>query len=1028
MEYNSFYGGRKGASFIIVKTYPDVISMCTDFAQGGDFKGVGYDEYVMINTVNKNHPDNGKIFRRGYDYNSERTIECYRVYDNDTHQEIINGTEQQYLNCYYRIVEDYPAGGAEYVGTVVGPAGEAPTLIMTTYSDAQSKQGTEGFQTQKSHGEYAPTTDLIPGKTDDGNGNITYNDNIQWYCTSIRASNGEDTLAYIGFIIPYPVIEYSAASVSPYYHRSSQTASFSNENLIVRNDDGTHPFYEHWNVSIPKGIKGDTFRDFRVVIPNSDSQILDWSTGQQYTGFNDDVSGGRKILIYTYYHYDAQEQGEPINYYIGDYNMIDSFTLDEDGSVHVRYTHKTEGEDYPYLLKWITNIQFNVDSEGETDTGHVIITYNTKRTDGINADTDEYDLDWIQGMSIDNDGTVHYHHTTRTDDDKQDELLNWITNVALVTDQSSLSQISTDEGKLTITFNNENLFEGEFTAYLKWVNGISLLENGELQLHFSGGGQDVIINEDDPIRYIKSIIIDTTQGGANQGKLTVTYNTDLVQSGVDDTYEASLKWVNGISLSNDGNLTLHYSGGGQDQVITTAQNHLKWVDDIELSAAGVITVTYNDNTTTVLDETLKWISSIDMSAAGVVTVTYNDGTHEDLDENIKWISSTQVSSDGDFIIHYNDNTSQTFEELIQWVASATVANDGTLTFTANNGDTIYVGQKLIKWINSVSVNPTTQRLEILYNNSSEKVAISQALNYIDEMVMPNTGAYKGHVLVYYTDPSKRGNITYDNRTGWQDIGDLTYVNTELSDMAGDIAVLSSRMDGFTNLAEGSTTGDAELADIRVAADGTTYANAGTAVRTQVNNLNQQIEQLKEHLEEIAYGAYITESVNDDNGFTILDGANAIPVKNLEIDIAITQNGSGTPSSSNIRPIVSRTGINLTHNLENIQFSFASLTPNYIFAGKYNVVTGVLTKTYETIPIYHGQPIPGVWVSSQDVYQEGTLPTVGAQVIYELETPETYQLTPMALKTTLGSNYFEANTGNIDLQYRADTMLYIQQNS
>lgn len=52
----------------------------------------------------------------------------------------------------------------------------------------------------------------------------------------------------------------------------------------------------------------------------------------------------------------------------------------------------------------------------------------------------------------------------------------------------------------------------------------------------------------------------------------------------------------------------------------------------------------------------------------------------------------------------------------------------------------------------------------------------------------------------------------------------------------DVDALSARMDTFTALAEGSTTGDAELADIRVEYDGVTANTAGDAVRQQVSDL------------------------------------------------------------------------------------------------------------------------------------------------------------------------------------------------
>ena len=89
MEYNSFYGGRRGASFIIAKSFKTEEEMIKEFAKGGQYKAVNYDEYVIIDTENKNDITNGKIYRRGYDYTNDM-------------------------------------GGAEYIGQIVGPAGLGP--------------------------------------------------------------------------------------------------------------------------------------------------------------------------------------------------------------------------------------------------------------------------------------------------------------------------------------------------------------------------------------------------------------------------------------------------------------------------------------------------------------------------------------------------------------------------------------------------------------------------------------------------------------------------------------------------------------------------------------------------------------------------------------------------------------------------------------------------------------------------------------------------------------------------------------
>ena len=53
----------------------------------------------------------------------------------------------------------------------------------------------------------------------------------------------------------------------------------------------------------------------------------------------------------------------------------------------------------------------------------------------------------------------------------------------------------------------------------------------------------------------------------------------------------------------------------------------------------------------------------------------------------------------------------------------------------------------------------------------------------------------------------------------------------------DVNVLEARMNTFTSLPSGSTTGDAELQDIRVGEDGCVYESAGESVRSQFAELN-----------------------------------------------------------------------------------------------------------------------------------------------------------------------------------------------
>ena len=68
----------------------------------------------------------------------------------------------------------------------------------------------------------------------------------------------------------------------------------------------------------------------------------------------------------------------------------------------------------------------------------------------------------------------------------------------------------------------------------------------------------------------------------------------------------------------------------------------------------------------------------------------------------------------------------------------------------------------------------------------------------------------------------------------------TNLANQQTNLANEQTTLSNRMDTFTSLSAGSTTGDAELQDIRVGANGVTYNNAGDAVRGQYSQLKEDL--------------------------------------------------------------------------------------------------------------------------------------------------------------------------------------------
>lgn len=90
----------------------------------------------------------------------------------------------------------------------------------------------------------------------------------------------------------------------------------------------------------------------------------------------------------------------------------------------------------------------------------------------------------------------------------------------------------------------------------------------------------------------------------------------------------------------------------------------------------------------------------------------------------------------------------------------------------------------------------------------------------------------------------------------------------------------------------------------------------------------------------------------------------------------------------------------------------------VYGGTLDVTTGTLTVTKANIASYAGETLPGAWISDRDVYAEGTTPTTGAQVVYELAMPIVYHFSPVEIRTLAGQNTIWADTGSVTVTYKA----------
>ena len=533
-----------------------------------------YDEHVMINTVNKNDPDNGKVYRRGYDFTNTM-------------------------------------GGAEYIGTIVGPAGKAPMLEMTTVADVKSKHASEGYDERFSSGQYSPTNgNLVPGKTGSG----TFNDAITWKCCSIRNENDEDATAYIGFTFPYTVIDYETSQIEPYV-----AGRYADTSSATRVDDGKHPFFEKWHINVPKGVKGNAFMNLKVEAASTNVQ--------EYPGQADDINHGRAILAYDYYNYDDYQNGSPVRLYLGDYNIIDNVSIDDEGTITIDYSHDDDSV-WTKKIKWVKSVALN------TKTGLFTVIYNHTTDANGNPTTYTTYLDWIDEVNVADDGTVTFGHTHEPDT-VFSKKIKWVTGVTI-----------NNNGTVTFKWNNGTA-DTVFGNIIKWIDSVNLAADGTLTVKYNNGAADSVFSK--AVKWITGVQV------ADDGTITISYNNN------DPAYvvRQKLKWINDITLADNGTLTISYNNNSANTVFA---NKIRWLTGATVANDGTLRLSWNNGTAdTIYSNLFKWISGCTINTGdskGVgdhrLHITWNDGTEEDIGNPINYIIKMMVDENNHLLVRYSD--------------------------------------------------------------------------------------------------------------------------------------------------------------------------------------------------------------------------------------------------------------------------------------------------------------------------------------------------------------------------------------
>lgn len=861
-EYSSFYGGRRGASFIIKKSYPcvtyengnlnnDPISMLDDFKTASC--EVNFGEYVLINTENKNDPNNGALYRRGLDINSNRTIPYWSF----------NGEIWEKKN-------DLLAYGAEYIGTISGPSGRAPKLMVKDYEDIDqentggllNKGALKGaprfikeddeitlltrvvnynssiltsedknilrtgtllndinkkpiFDNINGLGDDSSLPDLLPGKynliinsfnVQEGTieevlyQNIYYNNDIQYVSATMVDSNNQESIAYIGFKFPYPVLDFYTESVKTYRaleQGESQPSFIDNDDNAGMSSSIEYEYYDDtskieeepqdgvfqafsskYKISIPKGVHGQNLQNLRVVIlqyiqesnndrflikeddetnqirlydknnnlysnsQNNLTQILpDYYFDNNNILVNDYQNLSFQAVIYDIQNFDKTNPGIIRSYFLGSFNQIDNIQIDEYGTIKVEYSSMPT-QYFPCKVRWIYNIVCNQQP----------------------------------AIVLNNEANLPQYYSELLPITTQEE-----TEIPHV-EEARYENENLYEGVLTVLYNtitkrqieNSDSYEyhRDYEVFQSdYVKHITISQDGEVKYFHTDENKDVI--DEQRLEWIDYIDIETKsdENNINKNYLNFYLNTEHTNP----YKQFNFDFIKEITFDESkGQFTFTYSSGHKT-FFPSANNAIKYPTEITFDETGG-TVNFNiGEPETFSVKQLDYVKNIDGYSGSVSNI---ESVLTKLFPNAnKWNNATTDQKKAiRALLHLNDDDTR---------------NTDTFSTLNNFFEVKYKGieetetEKIIEYSDGyneiekiVISNDKPAKLLVLYSSIEKRI----------DLILGNSGGAGG----VYTIPNETGaaKYTYLNDIGWKILGTLNSISAQDINFGWDIT------DGF----------------------------------------------------------------------------------------------------------------------------------------------------------------------------------------------------------------------------------------